>query len=428
MASPTRLPPSEGIAPDEGRPDLSGLRIQRAGAPKTKRAPLWLVLLVVGVGLLLVLGYVYMRRLPAAAPAEVAAMDLVTVPAVGQGPGVVLSGSGYVEAQVRADISAKIPGRLEFLEVEEGDRVRAGELLAQLENRDYRARRDLAERELVERRAAVAEAEAILVEDQREFERQKRLVAGGVSGEAERERAEARRDASKARLDSARAAVASAAARVAVTEAELENTLIRAPFAGVVIRKMAKVGEMVMPQSLGADTNTKSGIVQLADFNTLEVEVDVQEANIARLEEGQPARVLLKSYRERPYEGVLRQILPTADRAQGTVLVRVRILNPDERVLPKMQADVDFLRPERTADAVRELPRIPREAVLERDGKRYVLVLEGEILREREIELGETLGAEVEVRRGLSGGEQIARAPAELPAAVRARARREEGS
>jgi len=412
--------------------DLSGLRIQRSepgpGTARKRRAPLWMVATAMGVGILLVLGYVLFRRLPSALPsADAKEIDAFTVPAAGQGPGVVLSGSGYVEAQVRADISAKIPGRLEFLEVEEGDRVRAGELIAQLENRDYQARLELARRELAERQAAVAEAEAILAEDQRERERQTRLVAEGVSGAAELEKAQARRDASKARLDTTRAGVESAAARVAVAHADLENTLIRAPFNGVVIRKMAKVGEMVMPQSFGSDTNTKSGIVQLADFKTLEVEVDVQEANIARLSEGQRARVVLKSYRERPYQGVLRQVLPTADRAQGTVLVRVRILDPDQRVLPKMQADVDFLAPERPADTGPEPIRIPRQAVMHSPKGAFVLLLEGDALLEKAVALGRVSGEEVEVLSGLSGGERIVRAPADLPASVLARVRKGEG-
>ncbi len=412
--------------------DLSGLRIQRSepgpGATRKPRAPLWMVGTAIGVGLLLVLGYVFLRRLPSALPAaETKEIDAFTVPATGQGPGAVLSGSGYVEAQVRADISAKIPGRLEFLEVEEGDRVRVSQLIARLENRDYQARLELARRELMERQAAVAEAEANLAEDQREFGRQTRLVADGVSGAAELERAQARRDASKARLDTAHAAVESADARVSVAEADLENTLIRAPFNGVVIRKMAKVGEMVMPQSFGADSNTKSGIVQLADFQTLEVEVDVQEANLARLSKGQPARVALKSYRDHPYQGVLRQILPTADRAQGTVLVRVRILNPDDRVLPKMQADVDFLAPERAADAGPEPIRIPRQAVLHSSKGTFVLLLEGDTLVEKAVDLGKVSGDEVEVLSGLSGGERIARAPADLPASVLGRIRKGEG-
>jgi RND family efflux transporter MFP subunit len=404
-------------------PDLSRLRIAREEASPRSRAPRWMAWSVLAVGVILGLGYVTLGRSGGAGDlGKVIDIDVFQVPSPNAREGVVLSGSGYVEAQVRADISAKVPGRLEFLEVEEGDRVKRGEILAQLENRDYAARLELARKERVEREGAVVELQAILAEDEREFDRQTRLLAGGVTGRAEQERALARRDATRARLETARAGAESAAARVKVNEAELEYTVIRAPFGGVVIRKMAKVGEMVMPQAMGADTNTKSGIVQLADFNTLEVEVDVQEANIARLGEGQPARVLLKSYRDRPYQALVRQILPTADRAQGTVLVRVRIQDPDTRVLPKMQADVDFLsRP--PSQTTHESIEIPRTAVIESGGRTSVLVIESGKLVEREVRLGELRGERMTVLEGLSGGEQVALEPASLEAGTSVRAR-----
>ncbi len=389
--------------------DLSGLRIDRQSPSSSRpKAPRWMAVVVVLIGIGLAVGWLALDRRAADAPASGNEFEVFRVPQQTARGGVALSGSGYIEAQVTADLSAKIPGRLEFLEVEEGDHVTKGQLIAQLENADYQARVELTERELLERQAAVAEAAAVLVEDQREVERRQLLVSEGISGQATLDRAVARRDASKARLELAKASLESARARVAVSKADLQNTLIRAPFAGIVVRKMAKVGEMVMPQSIGSDTNTKSGIVQIADFDTLEVEVDIQESNIARLVEGQPARVTLKSHRDRPYQGVLRQILPTANRAQGTVLVRVRILDADPLVLPKMQADVDFLI-EEADELVVEPIRVPATSVARRNGETVVFLVDDDSVSARVVQTGEALGNDILIVNGLNGGEVIAR-------------------
>ena len=224
------------------------------------------------------------------------------------------------------------------------------------------------------------------------------------------------RDASASRVRIAEAQVAQAKADLAFTEAQMQNTVIRAPFGGVVVKKMAEVGESVAPIPPGVNISTSSGaIVALADLATLEVEADVAEANVAKVANGQPAEVTVEAIPDRRYKAVLRQVIPTADRTKATVQVKVTILDKDKDLKPEMSAKVTFLEPEKEekAPAATAAPvvLVPRESVLTRDGRPTVFLLRDGKAQARAIVLGTERQVQVIVKEGLSGGETLVLRP-----------------
>jgi len=380
--------------------ELASLKIDRTrkkGSPW--RWPLLLLLPVVVV----LLGFYALRAQQAFSATEVETATVAVSRDVQPSSGTpILTASGYVVARRKAVVSAKIQGRLSDLRVEEGSVVREGEVLARLESTDYEA-------SVARARAAVERAEADLAE----YARQLRLATDLAT---QRIVAVDQRDAAQGRVRIAEAAVSQAKADLAFAEAQLQNTVIRAPFGGVVVKKMAEVGESVAPIPPGVNISTSSGaIVALADLATLEVEADVAEANVAKVANGQPAEVTVEAIPDRRYKAVLRQVIPTADRTKATVMVKVTILDKDKDLKPEMSAKVTFLEPERKeatpAAAAAPVVLVPRESVVTRDGKPTVfLVREGKAVA-RAIVLGTERQSQVIVKDGLSGGETVVARP-----------------
>jgi HlyD family secretion protein len=316
----------------------------------------------------------------------------------------ILTASGYLVARRKAVVSAKIQGRLSELRVEEGSKVRAGEVIALLESNDYEAQVKRAQ-------AAVQRAEADLAENQRQLRLAERLTTESVVSVDQR-------DASASRVRMAEAALAQALADAAFAEAQLQNTFIRAPFTGVVVKKMAEVGESVAPIPPGVNISTASGaVVALADLATLEVEADVAEANVAKVSNGQPAEVTVEAIPDRRYKAVLRQVIPTADRTKATVQVKVTILEKDEDLKPEMSAKVTFLEPDKkpaeTAASTAPVVLVPQEAVVSRDGKTLVFLVREGKAQAREVSTGVERQGQVVIRTGLSGGESVISRPPE---------------
>jgi RND family efflux transporter MFP subunit len=314
----------------------------------------------------------------------------------------ILTASGYVVARRKAVVSAKIQGRLSDLRVEEGSVVREGETIARLESIDYEAA-------VRSTQAAVLRAEADLAEYRRQLRLSEDLAKQRIV-------AEDQRDAAASRVKIAEAALAQAEADLAYAEAQLQNTVIRAPFSGVVVKKMAEVGESVAPIPPGVNISTSSGaIVALADLATLEVEADVAEANVAKVAGGQPAEVTVEAIPDRRYKAVLRQVIPTADRTKATVMVKVTILDKDKDLKPEMSAKVTFLEPEqeqKTEAAVAQpVVLVPRAAVVSRDGKPTVFLVREGKAQARPIVLGTERQGQVIVKDGLAGGETIVAKP-----------------
>jgi RND family efflux transporter MFP subunit len=321
------------------------------------------------------------------------------------GGGVATSGgitaNGYVVARTKASVSAKIPGRMAYLGVSEGSRVRRGQVIARIENADYRASLNAA-------RAQLAQTQVELAQARRDLERARSLREQNVLPEAEYENRATRVQALEAERNAGRAQVALAAAT-------LENTNVRAPFDGTVLRKDAEVGEIVAPASAGGGL-TRTAIVTMADLSTLEVEVDVNEAYIAQVRNGQPARITLDAYPDTSFSGSVRQVVPTADRQKATVQVKVAILDRDPRILPEMGAKVEFVAGATSgATPIARRVLVPQAAVQRADGgARVWVVREGKVTAVT-VDVGPSRGTQVEIRSGLSGGEQVVLDP---PAAL----------
>jgi len=379
--------------------ELASLKIDRT---RRKRSPWrWPLLLLLPVAAVL-LGFYALRAQQAFSATEVETATVEVSRDIQPSAGTpILTASGYVVARRKAVVSAKIQGRLSDLRVEEGSVVREGETIARLESFDYEA-------SVVRARAAVQRAEADLQEYVRQLKLSQDLAAQGIV-------AVDQRDAAASRVRIAEAALAQAQADVAFSEAQLQNTVIRAPFGGVVVKKMAEIGESVAPIPPGVNISTSSGaIVALADLATLEVEADVAESNVAKVANGQPAEVTVEAIPDRRYKAVLRQVIPTADRTKATVMVKVTILDKDKDLKPEMSAKVTFLEPEKKEAAPAAgapVVLVPKEAVVTRDGKPTVFLVREDKALARPVVLGTERQGQVIVKDGLAGGEIVVARP-----------------
>ena len=319
-----------------------------------------------------------------------------------------ISASGYIVARTKASVSAKIAGRLEYLNVSEGSKVRKSEVIARIEAGVYRAQVEAA-------KAQMAEENANLVQARRDLERSRALRDQNVISQAEFENTETQLRVNEATYESA-------VAQHRLAAENMENTLVRAPFDGTVLRKDAEVGEIVAPASAGGGL-TRTAIVTMADLATLEVEVDVNEAYIARVRNGQDARITLDAYPDTSFTGKVRQVVPTADRSKATVLVKVSILDRDPRILPEMGAKVVFSDGDgSSATVVPVRITVPSAAVVRDGNSARVWVVENAKVAARSVELGREANNHVEVRSGLNGGETVVvQPPAGLAEGARVR-------
>jgi RND family efflux transporter MFP subunit len=319
-----------------------------------------------------------------------------------------ITANGYVVARTKASVSSRVTGRLAYLGVEEGSVVRRGDVLASLDNADYQAAVQQAEAGAAQARAALREAEAERGQLERDLTRGRRLLQDSLISEQEVEELASRLTATEARVGVQSAQIESADAAVAVAKANLENTYIRAPFDGTVLRKDAEVGEVVAPIATGGGL-TRGAVVTMADLETLEVEVDVNEAYISQIGPRQPARITLDAFPDTSYRGAVRQIVPTADRQRATVLVKISIVDRDARILPEMGARVDFLEAARDDSTVVQTARIfvAAEAVKDDSGRAIVWVVRDGRAFRVPVDAGPVSGNRREIRSGLSGGETV---------------------
>jgi len=364
-------------------PDLSALRIRRE--PEKSRSPRgWLLggaVLVVAIG---VAAYFLAGRSLRPRTVEAVTASLLTE---GQAT-TVLTATGYVEAERKADLSPKITSRITELNVTEGTRVKKGDVVARLDHTDLDA-------QLAEKRAAWVNAKA-------ELERQRSLYAEGL--------------APKSSLDAAVAAEATTRAAVRYVEALLDYTVIRAPFAGVVTAKRAFVGEAVSPFGSSPSGGGSGGAVAtLVEFSTLYVGADVNEANLSKLGSNQPAEITLDAVPDKTYHGFLRQIVPSADRQKATVRVKVAFLDADERILPDLSSRVSFTAEPTQGKTERTRVMVPASAIRtvgERTG--VFRIVEGRA-RFQPVKTGPQTQGQIEVVEGLAGGERlISSSPGEI--------------
>ena len=371
--------------------DLGALKIDRAAptGPAGRRFPRWLLIASQTLIVLAVGAWLVRRSLGGAIPVRLVPAVLIS-PA--QASSVVIA-SGYVVAQRKAAVASKATGRLVYLGVVEGDRVREGQVIARIENADVKA-------QVAQAQANVALGEADLQDARRSMEREKTLLDSNLSTQAAYDAAAARYARVVATIDVAKANLA--AAQVA-----LENTVIRAPFDGTVLTKNADVGEVVAP--FAASALSKAAVVTLADLHSLQVEVDVSESNIEQVTAGAPCEIVLDAYPDVRYPGAVAKVVPTADRAKATVQVKVAFNRYDARVLPEMSAKVHFLpRADTTARTdTTPLLTIPATAVALRGGRNVVYTVTAGHAVEVPVVVGRRVGQGVAVLQGLAVGTQV---------------------
>jgi RND family efflux transporter MFP subunit len=319
-----------------------------------------------------------------------------------------LTATGYVVAQRKAAVASKATGRLEWLGVVEGSKVKRGELIARLESRDVAAAREQAAAGLEVAQANLAQGMVELADAERNFKRSQQLSAQKFISEAAHDGAVARYNKAQASTRSLNASVAVARANLKAADVALDQTAIRAPFYGVVLTKHANVGDNITPFSNAIDT--KGAVVTIADMGTLEVEVDVSESSLGQARVGQYVEIQLDAVPDRRFLGVVNRIVPTVDRAKATVLVKVKFLERDERVLPDMSAKVAFLGREPSAAERKLLTVAPATAVVQRHGGKFVYVLSDGRARETAIATGRAVGDLLEVR-GVAVGERVVLRP-----------------
>ena len=397
--------------------DLSKLRINRDDPPPAVKRALRRVLWLTAAAVVVFVVLIAVVRRGGAVPVQV-----VTVATSG-GAGAARNGggagavavvaNGYVVARTKAAVSAKIPGRLAMLNVSEGSQVQKGDVIARLDNADYAAAVGQAEAGLASAKATLIEAQSDRDQMQRDYVRVRDIHSQNPNlvSPQDVENADSRARQADARFVAQSSRVDAAVATLRMAQANLENTYIRAPFSGTVLRKEAEVGEVVAP-SVGGGL-TRGAVVTMADLATLEVEVDVNEAYIARIHGGQQARITLDAYPDTSFRGTVRQVVPTADRQRATVQVKVTIVDRDPRILTEMGAKVEFLEAPRAQTAGAQAPversriLVPADAVRSDNGRDIVWIVRDGRLQRRDVDAGPVSGNFREIRSGLSGGEQL---------------------
>ncbi|MGV8038800.1 MAG: efflux RND transporter periplasmic adaptor subunit [Thermoanaerobaculaceae bacterium] len=325
-----------------------------------------------------------------------------------------LNASGYVTPRVRATVAAKITGRVVEVLVDEGMRVEAGQVLARLDEADVRARLGAAVAERDAAVAAIADLEVNLANAERELVRQQDLEKDGVSSVQALDAARTLAESLKARIVLARRQVASAEAAIGIARQDLDNCVVRAPFSGVAVSKDAQVGEMVSPVSAGGSF-TRTGISTIVDMTSLEIEVDVNESYIARVQPGQKVEATLDAYPDWKIPASVRTVIPTADRQKATVKVRISFGALDPRILPDMGVKVAFLAAEQAGETPAAAAVLPRSAVRQDGGSPVVFLLRDGKVERRAVTLGAQRADEVEVLAGVAAGDRVVvEGPAEL--------------
>lgn len=428
--------------------ELKTLQIDRTQRrPPDPKPSKWAVRWILGgvaLFVLLGMGRVTYEKLNAATEVETVRVAAASAGA-GNAEGVVLNATGYIVAHHPIDVSSKIVGKVDWVGVEKGDHVEAGQVMVRLEDTEYRAQYEQAKanlavtqahlaelqhgsrpQEIEAARAAVEQAQADFDNDGIILKRTKDLTKQGIDPQSQLDTAQATYDMAKAKLDSAqknyelvkigprveeidyaRAQVEQAKAQVDYAQTMLDSTLIRAPVTGTILDRLVEKGEMVSNMNLGGTGGVKASVVSLADLNDLQVELDINQNDFAKLTPHEQANVVADAYPDRVYKGVIAEIAPEANRQKATIQVKVKVLHPDEYLRPEMNASVAFLADQKPASgaATAERPLIVVPASAVRNDSVFV-VLGGKAVR-RAVKTGPTIGQSVRVEEGLIGGEDL---------------------
>jgi len=375
--------------------DLSTLKIDRDGKKPRSNKRTYLIIAIV---IVLLAGFFLFND----SSVKVKTMIITTSSLSGQDA--ILTGQGYVVAQVKAAISSKATGRLDALYVIEGDVVKAGDIIGKIESNDVQAFLSQQQAQMDVINASLTNAQAEYEEANTAYIRQQSLLSGGAGTQAELDMAQARWKRAQAQIRSAQAQLKAQESAIKAARVQVENTVIRAPFDGTVLTKNANVGEVIT--ALGAAAGARGAVVTLADMTSLEVEADVSESSLSKISQNQPVEISVSAIADKRYPGFVSKIIPTADRGKGTVKVKIRFNELDETVLPEMAAKVNFLRND-AGKTEKEAPKIliPKSAVLNVNGKMIVFIVgPGSKAQEQIIKTGKTFGDYYEVISGLAPG------------------------
>jgi RND family efflux transporter MFP subunit len=385
--------------------DLAALRIERndRGGGRNWTVP---IVTIVVLAVLLGSGGWYWATVAQAATVKVAP---VTAKAGGaSAPGTVLNASGYVVARRRATVSSKVTGKVMDVLIEEGHPVKAGQVVAHLDDSQARATLNLADAQLAASKKSMAEDEAKLAQEELTLKRRQALLKEKVVGQAEVDEAQSLVDSTKARIEFSRQQIAVSERSVELQKTNLDDMVVRAPFSGVVISKDAQPGEMISPVSAGGGF-TRTGIGTIVDMSSLEIEVDVNETYINRVTPNQKVEAMLDAYPDWRIPAHVITTIPSADRQKATVKVRIGFDGLDPRILPDMGVKVSFLKDAPAPGQAAVAPRVvvPKAAVRSADGHSIVFVLRDDRVERRAVSVGLENGDQVELVSGVSAGERV---------------------
>ena len=391
---------------------LSQLRIDRGGTDaEPSRRGLWVGLAVVALAIMAG-AWLWLGRAQPLAVTVAAAAPMATA----GGSASVLDATGYITARRIATVSAKVTGKVREVMIEEGQRVEEGEVLATLDDAEAQAELSLREAQLASARAQLDEIRTNAANARREYERQQSLDARKLTSASALDGARTLVEALDGRLRAQEREVDVASESVDSAQVQLDNTIVRAPFSGVITVKAAQPGEMISPISAGGGS-IRTGIGTVVDMDSLEIQVDVNEAYINRVQPGQPVEAVLNAYPEWKIPARVIAIVPTADRSKATVKVRIALDERDARIVPDMGVRVAFLEERAAASAPPVAPGVlvPAAAIRKDGGTDVVYVVKDEKAQRRAVTLGGAVGDSRQVRGGVSAGERvIVEAPAEL--------------
>ena len=379
---------------------LDQLKIERE--PETESRPRRWPLLVIIVVALAAAAYWLFLKPEAALEVRTAVAREVS----NQTASTVLNASGYVTARRQATVSSKFTGKVVEVLIEEGMQVEQDQVLARLDDSNVAASFALAEAQLRSAQTSLKETQALLNEARAIFKRTLNLVDRGLASEAEMDRARAGSESLAAQLERKQADARVAERQLDVYRQQLEDTIIRAPFAGVVVAKNAQPGEMISPVSAGGGF-TRTGIGTIVDMNSLEIEIDVNEAYINRVKPGQKIVATLDAYPDWSIPSHVIAIIPTADRQRATVEVRVGFDELDPRILPDMGVKVAFKEEGSTTTSGRAGVLVPQSVMIEDNGKQYVLLVNNGLVERRAVAMAGARGKEILVTSGLSDGDKV---------------------
>ncbi|QDI04996.1 efflux RND transporter periplasmic adaptor subunit [Xanthomonas cerealis pv. cerealis] len=389
---------------------LKELRIDRKAPPSEppSRRGLWIAVVLV---MLLALGVGGWRLFGRGKAIEVTTAPVVAI-AAGNSSASVLDASGYVVARRMATVSAKITGKVREVSIEEGMRVEQNQVMATLDPIDASAQRQLSASQLDAARSQVTNMQAQLRQAEADAQRLQTLVAQQLVSRSQYDQALSQRDALRAQLQSAQRNVVVAGDQLSISDLNVDNTIVRAPFAGVVTAKAAQPGEIVSPLSAGGGF-TRTGIGTVVDMDSLEIEVEVGEAFIGRVKPGMPVEATLNAYPEWKIPAEVIAIIPSADRGKATVKVRVALKQKDPRIVPEMGVRVSFLEAPQAQDNPQGV-RAPGAAIVKRSGQDVAFALkEDNTVEQRTLKTGIALGDDRQVLSGLAAGDTVVLDPPE---------------